>query len=61
MKKPEFHAEYNPTIFYFIPTICWMELEDEAGKHFGHTVQIHFFGISLQWFWEADKDGESTP
>lgn len=56
MKKPEFHAEYHPDIFYFIPTFCLMKLEDENEKPAGCALQFHLFGICLQWYWPEDSE-----
>lgn len=52
MKLPYFHAEFNEGIFYAIPTLCWMRLEEENGDDAGQAIQILFLNITLQWHWE---------
>lgn len=49
--KPEFHAEYNPDIIYFLPAICWMRVEFEDGKPAGSVLQLHWLNFTAQWLW----------
>lgn len=49
--KPEFSAEYNPDIIYFIPTVCWMRVETEDGKPAGTVLQLHWLSFTAQCFW----------
>ena len=49
--KAEFHAEFNPDMIYFLPTICWARLEDETGKPAGSVLQFHFLNLSAQFLW----------
>lgn len=52
MTPPEFHAEYNPDIFYLVPTLCWMRVEDEAGKPAGMVLQILWLNFTAQWLFD---------
>lgn len=52
MMKPQFHAEYNPDIFYPLPAVCLMRVEYEDGKSAGTVIQILFLNFTAQWLWD---------
>ena len=54
--KPEFHAEYNPDIIYFLPAICWMRVETEDSNPIGSVLQIHWLSMTAQWLWESNQN-----
>lgn len=50
---PSTHAEWNPDILHFLPAICWMRVEDEAGRHMGCVLQFLWLHFTLQLHWDV--------